>query len=144
MGDSRATLETGNRAMNENIKGRHSKEYMEAMSRTLALARDHVRDSSITDVEIASTFKGTTLTIAADANNLDSFAAQTAMVTLFLLVARLGCAVRLVMPPVRLLGDQPPLRGEDLREALLDIGRDLIPECEAVLDSTPSDLTFVL
>jgi len=68
----------------------------------------------------------TKVLIAAERAELNSLAAQHAVVTSFVCLAELGFEIYLAMPEVELLAPQPPLRGARLRAGLLDLGNDLI------------------
>jgi ThiF family protein len=86
----------------------------------------------------------TRVRLRADARNLSSYAGQTNLVALFALVAMMGIGVELDVPEVRLIGSQPPLRGDELRSALVEYGNDLIPGAYVGIEAAPADLTFVL
>src|SRR6266496_2193025 len=120
----------------------------EALSRTLLLARDQtlLGFNTPTDEQLIEVFQKTSVLLVADEANLSAPAGQHALVALFNVVARLGVSLRLAMPEVPVLGFQPPIRGQQLRAGLLELGSDLIPECEARLgDPTePVRLAFIL
>ena len=119
----------------------------EALSRTLLLARDTdvLGENDPTDAQLLRAFGPTTVLLVADAQNLAAPAGQHALVALFSLVARLGVTVYLDVPDVAVLGYQPPLRGDSLRDALLDLGRDLIPGRDARAGApAEADFAFVL
>jgi hypothetical protein len=86
----------------------------------------------------------TTIRLVADRDNLSSPAGQTALVTLFGQIAMMGIGIDLVMSRVPVVAPQPPLRGEELRAALLDYGADAIPDARVGTDLGEPDLTFVL
>src|SRR4051794_8887111 len=79
---------------------------------------------------LAAELASTKVLIAAEGAELNSLAAQNAVVASFVCLAELGFRVYLAMPDVELLASQPPLRGTKLRAGLLDLGNDLImPAC---------------
>ena len=97
---------------------------------------------------VAQELTATPVVIRADRANLASAAAQTALVTAFLCIAQCGLRIHLDIPDVEVIGSQPPLRGERLRSALLDLAGDLITPAsteaaprgtaQIVLGDTPS------
>jgi molybdopterin/thiamine biosynthesis adenylyltransferase len=115
-----------------------------ALSRSSRLINREFFAGEADERAIAAGLRETTVAIRSDAANLASHAGQSALVTLVSLVARMGLAVELAIPYVPLRGPQPPLRGETLRSALLDFGRDLIPGGSFAADLGRADLTFVL
>lgn len=86
----------------------------------------------------------TTVGLVADEANLSSHAGQTALVSLFALVAMMGIGIDLDIPETDVLGLQPRLRGLELRAALLSYGRALIPSARVGRHIGQPDLTFVL
>jgi len=75
---------------------------------------------------LAAELAATKVLITAARAELNSLAAQHAVVTSFVCLAELGFEIYLVMPDAELLAPQPPLRGTRLRSGLLDLGNDLI------------------
>ena len=71
--------------------------------------------------------RATTARIISNRANIASPAGQTALVTLYALLAMLGLQIDLDVPAVGLATDQPPLRGSDLLAGLLDYSADLLP-----------------
>lgn len=120
----------------------------DVLSRTFLLCRDAeiVGENRPTDDELVEAFQGTRVLLVADEANLAAPAGQHALAALVNLVARLGVAIRLAIPDVPLLGYQPPLRGSRLRDALLDLGADVLPDYSIALDNATAstDLAFVL
>lgn len=90
--------------------------------------------------------RDTTVRIVADEENLATAAGQTALATLFGLVAMIGISIDLVIPAVPLVGEQPPLRGDKLRAGLIDYGHDLIPGAGigSAADARDPDITFAI
>lgn len=118
---------------------------LEALARTLLLLRDHIRPE-VPDGDLAAALLSTRVALVGDHHNLQTQSAQQALVTTALLTARSGASVHLVVPDLPLLGDQPPLRGDRLSGALLDVLDDLIPGVKGVpeLPSGPVDLALVV
>lgn len=98
----------------------------EALDRTLLLMRDDLVEG-IEDFKVMDALTCTRVVLVGDARNLSSHAAQTAYITAALLMARSGHRVYLAAPDVPLIGAQPPLKGDRLVTALLDVGSDLLP-----------------
>ncbi len=116
----------------------------EALDRTLRLARDAVVDS-VSDDEIVQRFQSLRVRCSADEATVSCHSGQTTLVSLISLIARMGVQVVLDVPDVELLGPQPPLQGDRLRPALIDLGDDLVPGTSITGDSeAPSDVTFVV
>lgn len=99
----------------------------EALDRTLLLMRDHIDPSAPDDV-LVDALCAVRVLVVADRPNLRTAAGQSVLVTTVLLAARSGASIYLDLPDVPLLGPQPPLTGDRLLAALLDVGVDLIPE----------------
>lgn len=120
----------------------------QSLSRTLLLARDQalMGFNTPTDEQLIEAFERTSVLLVADEANLSAPAGQHALVALFNAVARLGVSLRMAIPEVSVLGFQPPIRGQQLRAGLLELGSDLIPECEARLGDPrePVNLAFIL
>jgi hypothetical protein len=99
---------------------------IEALDRTLLLMRDNLVPE-VDDSRLIAALTGTEAALVGDARNLSSHAAQCAYITSALLMARSGHRVHLAAPDVPLLGAQPPLTGNRLISALMEIGDDLLP-----------------
>lgn len=98
----------------------------DALDRTLLLMRDELVPET-PDVKLLAALTDTTVTLVADRQNLVSHSAQTAFVTLALLLARSGHRVHLVAPDVTLNYIQPPLRAGQIVDALVSCGADILP-----------------
>jgi len=95
------------------------------LDRMIRLVHELVPDD-ISDEQIIRRFQTFRICCIADAANLSTHAGQTALVTFVLLAARIGVQVDLNIPEVKIIGRQPSLRGIWLKEALIDLGEDLI------------------
>ena len=117
----------------------------DALARTLLLMRDDVTDL-VSDDALITALTETTVTIVADKKNLISHSAQSAYVTLALLLSRSGHQVFLAAPDTHLIGPQPPLGTGDLVEQLLVTGSGLLPGVafKRGLPKRPVDLAIVL
>lgn len=117
----------------------------DALARTTLLSRDFV-ENDFTDDAIVAALSATSVCIVADAKNLSTVSGQGATTTLVALVLQMGCRVRLALPTIDMSGHQPPLRGQELRGALIDYGNDLIPGAAIDVsgESTADDLVFVI
>jgi hypothetical protein len=96
-----------------------------ALDRTLRLLGGDLFQE-LASKEILGALTSTKVLLGADRGNLDSPAAQSALVAAFCCLAELGFEVVLDIPDVSLAGNQPPLTGQRLRAALFDLGDDLI------------------
>lgn len=105
----------------------------EALDRTLLLMRDDVVDD-VPDAALLDALRGHPVLVSADAANLESEAAQHALIATALLCARMGVPVFVDAPNVPLRGIHAPLTGPRLVDALLDIGADLVPGVEISAD----------
>lgn len=117
-----------------------------ALNRTILLMRDHVRADTPTHV-LLEALCGTEAVIASDSANLISNSAQSAVVTTASLVVRSGGAIYLDVPITPLRTPQPPLRVPELREGLVEFGRDVIPGRTAIRSQLPAhevDLAIIL
>ncbi len=83
--------------------------------------------ASTSDKQLIAALTKTTVAVVADTKNIASHSAQSAFVTLALLLARSGHRVYLDAPSTLLVGPQPPLANGEMLEQLLIIGRDLLP-----------------
>jgi hypothetical protein len=109
-----------------------------ALDRTVRLMRDDLIDG-VEDSTLISALAGAEVVLTGDARNLSSHAAQCAYITAALLMARSGHTVYLAAPDVPLLGPQPPLTGNRLVSALMEIGNDLLPGIGFSADTPRSD-----
>lgn len=114
------------------------------LDRMVLLVRDLVSED-IGYERIIEAFQGFRVHCKADSRNLASHSGQTALVTFVSLIARMGVQVFLDVPEISTVGKQPPLRGNFLKQGLVDLGDDLIPG-SIVHEGMPDkpDLAFVL
>jgi hypothetical protein len=98
-----------------------------ALDRTLRLMRDEVGDC-VDDMSLVDVLTTTRVALVADEANINSHAAQTALVSAAMLMARSAHKVHLVAPDVPLIGPQPPLRGGQMIEQLMRVGRNMLPD----------------
>lgn len=117
-----------------------------ALNRTLLLCRDFLSVKEATDDEIVRALSGATVTIIADADDLATGAAQSAVVGLAGQVLAYGCRLHLAIPNVPIIGSQPPLLGTLLRDGLVSLASDLIPDGHAEVVERPhrNDFTFII
>jgi len=115
-----------------------------ALDRTAHLISMDLFAGQASAEQIIDGLLGTTILLRADATNLSSANGQTALCALFGQIAMMGIGIDLDIPEVPLLIPQPPLRGDDLRGALLDYARDLIPGMRCGSGLGAADLSFVL
>lgn len=105
----------------------------ESLDRTFLLARDDVTEKA-TDLHLLGALTGTIVALVSDEMNLATPAAQSALVTTALLMARSGHRVHLIVPNVPLSSPHPPLKATGLLDGLVDIGLDLLPSIEFSTD----------
>lgn len=117
-----------------------------ALARTVLLVRDFVFENEADDAVIVAALTSTTVTIVADEPTANLPTAQAAISSLAAQVLASGARLRLVFPNVRMMGDQPPLRGTNLRDALVDFAADLIPGGCAEVARAPlgTDIVFLV
>jgi hypothetical protein len=99
----------------------------EALSRTSRLINDQFFAGRADEERISAALPQVTIAIVSDARNAQTAGAQTVIVTLASLAARMGMSVELDCPDVPLSVPQPPLRHGQLQTALCDLGLDLVP-----------------
>ena len=116
---------------------------VEALSRTARLLNEEYFGGAADESAIARGLLATSVRLSADAANLASRAGQAALVTTFLLIARMGIKIELDIPEVELIEIVPPLRRPELRDALLDVGLDLIPGAVVTCARGERELTIV-
>jgi hypothetical protein len=95
---------------------------VDALDRTLLLMRDEV-GARIDDMSLVAALTGTRVALVADEANINSHAAQTALVTAAMLMARSAHQVHLVAPEVPLIGPQRPLRGGQMMEQVTQFAK---------------------
>lgn len=113
-----------------------------SLDRTMRLMRDDLH-ASVTGDELLAALRAPKVIIAADAANLRSEAAHTAVITTAMLLMRSGVSVALSIADVPMLGAQPPLTGERLVPSLLAVGDDLIADVGCTVD-TPRQADIVI
>lgn len=115
----------------------------DALDRTLLLMRDEL-SPELPDARLVAALTNTAVTLVADGQNLMSHSAQTAFVTLALLLARSGHRVHLVAPDVKLAYIQPPLRVGRLIDGLLCCGADILPGYEFAVGPPAQDVDLCI
>lgn len=100
-------------------------ETTEALARTALLVQRDIYPE-LSDETIATALATTSVVLTASAQTLATASGQTAVVTSAILAAQLGVELQLDFDEADLIIPQPPLRGDGLRESLLDLTRDLI------------------
>jgi hypothetical protein len=125
--------------------GRADVTALDALDRTARLINDDFFDGQLELDEIVAGLTRTTVRIVAVASDLQSPNGQTAVVTATKLIGMLGIGIDLAIPAVAIQGSQPPLRGDELREALIAHGRACIPGTRIAhrLDA-PADLIVLI
>jgi len=99
----------------------------EALARTTLLLDQEWFSGQADKLKLADALLGSTIRLVADAQTLSCRAGQTALVSAFMLTARMGLGIELDVPNVAVIDLVAPLREPQLRDALLELGDDLIP-----------------
>lgn len=115
-----------------------------ALDRTARLINMDLFAGKASAEQIIDGLLATTVLLRADMANLSSANGQTALCTLFGQIAMMGIGIDLDIPEVPLLIPQPPLRGDELRTAMLEYASDLIPGMRCGSGLGAADLSFVL
>jgi hypothetical protein len=115
-----------------------------ALDRTARLIHMDLFAGKVSTEQIIDGLLRTTVRLRADAASLSSPNGQTALCALFGQIAMMGIGIDLDIPEMPLLIPQPPLRGHELRTALLDYASDLIPGMRCSSGLADSGLSFVL
>ena len=115
----------------------------DALARTTLLINHEYFDGLAETGAIVEGLVGSTIRIYADAENLRTRAGQAAVVTAFGLIARMGIGIELAIPNVPLVDRVAPLLRSKIRTALVDLGRDLVPDATVRTTSGKTDLTVV-
>jgi molybdopterin/thiamine biosynthesis adenylyltransferase len=118
--------------------------HRDALARTTLLLNEEWFSGEANEAAIADALLACTVRFVADDPSLSSRAGQTALVTAFMLTARLGIGIELQVPNTPLLDPVAPLREPRLVEALVDLGSDLIPGALVRTTLGEVDETFVL
>jgi len=113
-----------------------------ALARTTALINEQLLESRADPDAIADGLMASTVALVADVRNSTSRAGQAALITAFQLIARMGMTIELIAPDVPLAAGAPGVRGDRVRGALLDLGRDLIPGASVREQHLGADVTF--
>jgi molybdopterin/thiamine biosynthesis adenylyltransferase len=101
--------------------------HYEALSRTTLLLNREFFSGEASEPAIADALLATTVRMEADEASVSCRAGQTALITGFLLTARLGIGIELFAPDVPVIDVAAPLRVPRLVDALVEVGRDLVP-----------------
>lgn len=117
--------------------------HAEALARTTLLLNREYFDSAALDAAIADGLLATTVRLRADEANLATRAGQAALITSFSLIARIGIGVELAIGDVEVIDMVAPLRRSMLKDALIDLGSDLVPGATVRTERGEVDLTVV-
>jgi len=119
------------------------KTHHDALARTTLLLNREWFAGEADEQVIADALVSSTVRFIADAESLSCRAGQAAIVTAFVLTARLGIGIELVASNVPVIDLVAPLRLPHLVDSLVELGGDLIPG--ARVRSTPGEAeeTFV-
>lgn len=114
----------------------------EMLSRTTLLLNQELFGGEADEAAVVDGLTATSVHLDADELSLCCRAGQSAVVTAFNLIVRLGISVELDVPDVELIDQVPPLRHPSLRAALLDLGADLMPGVLPETSGAGTDLSF--
>lgn len=115
----------------------------DALARTTLLLNREWFAGQADERAIADALLGSTVRLAADTESLSCRAGQTAVVTAFVLTARLGIGIELLMPNLPVIDPVAPLGLPDLVNTLIELGGDLIPGGKVRSTPGAADETFV-
>lgn len=99
---------------------------VDGLTRTVLLCRDYVSEI-LSDEDVCRGLQSIRILCVSDLQNLSSYSGQTALVTLVLLLSRMGMQVGLCVPEIEMVGPQPPLKMGSLPATLLALSENLIP-----------------
>lgn len=118
---------------------------IEYLDRTLLLMRDLVGEGP-GDAELVDALTGTRVLLVSDETTLQRHSACVALASTAQLAVRSGATVFVDAPNVGLPAPLPPLRGERLLDALVELGGELLPR-RRIRPGVPqggADIVFVL
>jgi hypothetical protein len=133
----------GGRVARRAVGGCAVKTHHDALARTTLLLNQEFFAGEADDRVIADALLTTTVRFAADEAALACRAGQAAVVTAFVLTARMGIGVEIVMPNVPVIDLVAPLRLPSLVDSLVELGGDLVPGARVLTCSGEADETFV-
>ena len=110
---------------------------IDALGRTFRLMRTDLT-AGMTDEVLFDALRSTRVVLAADEAALSTHSGQCAFVATATTLARSGHAVWIEAPEVRLIGAQPPLRGEWMMAGLRELGGDLLPNWQFEASPPPA------
>ena len=93
--------------------------HRDALTRTALLLNEEWFSGQADESAIADALLASTVRIACDTESMACRAGQSALVTAFMLVARMGIGIELRAPNSALIDPVAPLRGKELVSALL-------------------------
>lgn len=118
--------------------------HTEALGRTALLINREFFGGQADQARISDALLDTGVTIRSNKEALQTRAGQTALITAFILISRLGLGIKVDVPEVEVIDRAPPLRRSGLRTALLDLGADLVPDTRSGCDLATTRATFSL
>ncbi|HTZ87263.1 MAG TPA: hypothetical protein VMB05_11410 [Solirubrobacteraceae bacterium] len=101
--------------------------HYDALARTTLLIDEEWFGGEADCAAIADALLASTVRITADTDSLSTRAGQTTLITAFMLIARMGIGIELAIANVDVIDCVAPLRCGSLLDALIDLGRDLVP-----------------
>jgi hypothetical protein len=114
------------------------KTHYAALARTTLLLNREWFAGEADERAIADALVSSTVRFTSDTESLSCRAGQAAIVTAFMLTARLGIGIELVAPNVPVIDLVAPLRLSHLVDSLVELGSDLIPG--ARVRTTPGEI----
>jgi molybdopterin/thiamine biosynthesis adenylyltransferase len=118
-------------------------DHRQALARTTLLIDQEWFGGEADRDAIADALLSGTVRISADTESMSCRAGQAALLTAFMLIARMGIGIELDVPNVEVIDRVAPLRRERLRDALIDLGGDLVPGARVPTSTGDIDETFV-
>jgi hypothetical protein len=113
----------------------HGGDHREALARTTLLIDQEWFAGEANHDAIADALIASAVRITADAESVSTRAGQTALITAFMLTARMGIGIELAVANVDVIDRVAPLRRGLLLDALIDLGGDLVPGARVRTDA---------
>lgn len=117
-------------------------DHRHALARTTLLLNQEWFSGQADEDAIADALLQSTVRLIADENSQSCRAGQSALITAFVLISRLGIGIELDAPNLPLIDTVAPLRKRCLVDALIDIGGDLVPGAHVRTTAAEVDDTF--
>lgn len=118
--------------------------HREALARTALLIDEEWFGGDADRDVIADTLLAGTVRLTADTASLSTRAGQTALITTFMLIARMGIGIEFAAPNTEVIDQVAPLREPLLSDALIDLALDLVPGAHVRTEPGQVQETFAI